>query len=275
MRAARAVLAALVGAVAVAGCATVAGAGGATATPGSAGSLRATGAPAADEPVTGDVVVLAAASLTGPVTELAARFEAAHPGVRVVLSFGASSALATQITAGGVPADVFVSASTATMDAVVSAGDAAGPAVVARNELTIAVPVGNPARITGLGDLARPGTRVALCQLEVPCGDLAARVLANAGLAVQPVTREADVKATLSKVVLGEVDAGLVYVTDVRAAADHVTAVTIPADVNESAEYPVAVLTGAPNLVGAQAFVALMRSAEGAEVLADAGFARP
>ncbi|MCG2798799.1 MAG: molybdate ABC transporter substrate-binding protein, partial [Cellulomonas sp.] len=185
------------------------------------GGPAATGAGAsASSDVSGTVTVLAAASLTETFTELAEGFEAAHPGVEVVLSFGASSALATQIVEGGAPADVFASASTSTMDTVVSAAEAEAPVTFASNTLQIAVPPDNPAGVTGLADLADPAVKVALCQPEVPCGKVAAKVLAAAGVAVTPVTLENDVKSTLSKVELGEVDAGLVYVTDVLAAGD-------------------------------------------------------
>ncbi|MBU4336191.1 MAG: molybdate ABC transporter substrate-binding protein [Actinobacteria bacterium] len=201
------------------------------------GGPAATGAGAsASSDVSGTVTVLAAASLTETFTELAEGFEAAHPGVEVVLSFGASSALATQIVEGGAPADVFASASTSTMDTVVSAAEAEAPVTFASNTLQIAVPPDNPAGVTGLADLADPAVKVALCQPEVPCGKVAAKVLAAAGVAVTPVTLENDVKSTLSKVELGEVDAGLVYVTDVLAAGDAVRGIEIPAEVNASTE---------------------------------------
>lgn len=226
--------------------------------------------------VTGEVLVLAASSLTSSFTELAARFEEQHPGVTVELSFGASSALATQVVEGGAPADVFASASAATMDQVVAAERAEGaPVLLAHNELAIAVPPGNPARITSLRDLARQDVSVALCQVEAPCGALAQTVLAAAGVEVAPVTREADVRATLAKVMLGEVDAGLVYVTDVLAAGGDVDSVPIPEDVNGASEYLAVALTQAPHPVAGKAFLAYVLSDEGAAVLASAGFARP
>ena len=170
---------------------------------------------------------------------------------------------------------MFASASAANMRSVVEAGDAAGPRTFARNVLAIAVPPDDPARVAGLADLARPGVKVALCQEQVPCGALARTVLARAGLAVTPVTFGADVKAVLTAVRLGEVDAGLVYATDVLAAGDEVRGVEIPAAANGSTEYPIATLTDAPNRAGAAAFVAYVLSAEGTRVLTEAGFAAP
>ncbi len=227
-----------------------------------------------DEGSGGEVTVLAAASLTDPFTALAERFEEANPGTRVVVSFGASSALATQITSGA-PADVFASASQRTMDAVVSAGAAASSSPFARNVMQVVVPAANPAGVTALADLARPDVTVALCQVEVPCGATAAEVLDNAGLTVTPVTEEADVKATLAKVRLGEVDAGVVYVTDVRAAGDDVRGIEIPADVNAATTYPIAALTDSRDPAAAQAFVDYVLSADGTAVLTDAGFLAP
>lgn len=233
--------------------------------------------PAASGPgsaVTGEITVLAAASLTESFTTLGKQFEAAHPGVEVTLSFAASSALATQITSGA-PADVFASASAATMDAVVAAEAASDPRTFAQNIMQIAVPPSNPGRITRVDDLARADVKTALCQEQVPCGSTAAKVFADAGLSVTPVTLEPDVRSVLSKVTLGEVDAGVVYVTDVLAAGDEVTGVDIPAAVNASTSYPIATLTESPNPATAAAFVDYVLSAEGAKVLTTAGFEQP
>ena len=144
-----------------------------------------------------------------------------------------------------------------------------------QNVMEVVVPAANPAGITTLADLARPGVKVALCQAEVPCGSTAAKVFTNAHLTVTPVTLEADVKSTLAKVTLGEVDAAVVYVTDVLAAGSKVKGIQIPADVNASTAYPIAVLKGSANSTLAQAYVAYVLSAEGQKVLADAGFATP
>lgn len=224
--------------------------------------------------LSGEITVLAAASLTGSFQTLGTQFEEANPGTTVTFSFGASSALVTQI-AQGAPADVFAAASQKNMDAVVAAKAATTSAPFARNVMQIAVPPENPGNVTRLSDLARPGVKVALCQAAVPCGATAAKVFANAKLTVRPVTEEADVKATLAKVSLGEVDAGVVYVTDVLAAGDAVKGIEIPADVNASTTYPIATLTASRNAALARAFVDYVLSAEGQKVLAGAGFQAP
>ncbi|KQX62849.1 molybdate ABC transporter substrate-binding protein [Angustibacter sp. Root456] len=232
------------------------------------------GRSSSEGPATGTVTVLAAASLTEAFTTLAHDFERQHPGTKVVLSFGPSSGLAQQVVQGA-PADVFASASATTMRQVVDAAAASTPHDFARNVLEIAVPPANPAGVSGLSDLANAGVKVALCQPQVPCGVVAGEVLRKAGVAVQPVTQEADVKAVLSKVALGEVDAGLVYATDVRAAGATVRGVEIPERLNASTTYPIAALAAAPNPAGARAFVDLVLSDAGRAALADAGFQGP
>lgn len=235
-------------------------------------STAGSSTPGSSSALTGDVTVLAAASLTGTFTALAHDFEAAHPGVHVRLSFGGSSGLAAQILAGA-PADVFASASTTTMKQVTDGGAAQGePRVFATNVLEIAVPPGNPGHVQGLRDFADPQRRLALCAPTVPCGDAAAKVFAAAGITPQPDTLEEDVKAVLTKVELGEVDAGMVYRTDVRAAGDKVQGIEVPeasADVNT---YPIVVLRDAPNPTAARAFVDLVTSPRGEAVLGQAGF---
>jgi molybdate transport system substrate-binding protein len=218
-----------------------------------------------------ELTVLAAASLTESFTRIGKDFEAANPHVRVRFSFGGSSGLAQQIVSGA-PADVFAAASPATMTTVTDAGDAAGePVTFARNQLVIAVPQGNPKGITSLAALARPGIKVALCAAQVPCGAAAVK----AGVTVRPVTLEQDVKAALSKVKLGEVDAALVYRTDVRASAADVDGVEFPESAKAINDYPIVALKNAPNAAGAAAFVAYVRSEPAQRVLADAGFQRP
>ncbi len=218
--------------------------------------------------------MFAAASLKEAFTTLGRQFEAAHPDTVVVFNFGPSSGLATQII-GAAPADVFASASTKNMDQVVKAGAAASSTHFASNVMEIAIPPKNPGNVTQLADLAKSSVKVALCQSAVPCGVTAAKVFTNAKLAVTPVTQELDVKAVLTKVSLGEVDAGMVYVTDVRAAGAKVTGIVIPADVNASTKYPIATLTKAPNKDTAQAFTDYVLSPAGARVLIADGFAKP
>ncbi|GAA1246117.1 molybdate ABC transporter substrate-binding protein [Oryzihumus leptocrescens] len=241
---------------------------------GTSGSSSATTAQGSSSSVGGTVTVFAAASLKEAFTNLGTRFEEQHPGTHVVFSFGPSSGLAQQVTQGA-PADVFASASTKNMDQVVQAGAATTPTPFASNQMEIAVPPDNPAHVAGVKDLARSGVKVALCQAQVPCGATAAKVFDNAGVTVTPVTEEVDVKSVLAKVSLGEVDAGVVYVTDVRAAGSKVKGILIPAAVNASTSYPIATLVKAPNPAGAKAFTDLVLSAAGQQVLAADGFAKP
>jgi molybdate transport system substrate-binding protein len=258
--------------VAVAAGLLLAGCGSASAIGGSSTSLRRTGSKSA--PLSGTINVFAAASLHEAFTTLGRQFEAAHPGTTVVFNFGPSSGLATQITAGA-PADVFASASSKNMAQVVTARQAVSPKKFASNVMEIAVPVQNPANITALADLARPAVKVALCQAAVPCGVSAAEVFSNARLTVTPVTQEVDVKAVLTKVRLGEVDAGVVYVTDIRASGGKVKGIRIPTFLNASTRYPIATLSRAPNKAAATAFTDYVLSPAGARVLSAAGFARP
>jgi len=223
---------------------------------------------------TTSITVFAASSLTEAFTALGKAFEAAHPGTRVRFDFGASSALAVQINQGA-PADVFASASTKNMQQVIDAKGAASSVDFATNVMEVAVPRSNPGHVAGLSDLARAGIKVALCEPQVPCGATAAKVFANAELAVKPVTLEPDVKSVLAKVQLGEVDAGIVYVTDVRAAGAKVTGVEISPDVNASTTYPIAALTKAQNASVATAFVDFVLGAQGRAVLLADGFRAP
>lgn len=240
----------------------------------SRGSAGSSPSASASPSLSGDLTVLAAASLTESFTKLGRQFEAAHRGVKVTFSFAASSALATQITSGA-PADVFASASTKNMDQVVAAGAASHPTVFAKNIIAIAVPPTNPGKVTGLGSLTSGSVKTALCQPQVPCGATAAKVFTNAKITVTPVTLEPDVRSVLSKVELGEVDAGVVYATDVLAAGDKVKGVEVPADVNASTAYPISALTKSANAAAAAAFVDYVLSPDGASVLAATGFAKP
>ncbi|MBB5625963.1 molybdate ABC transporter substrate-binding protein [Sphaerisporangium krabiense] len=220
------------------------------------------------------LTVFAAASLTGAFTELGTRFEAAHPGTSVRFNFGSSATLAQQITQGA-PADVFAAASPATMKTVTDASLAAAPATFVRNRLEIAVPAGDPAKVDDLKDLADPKVKVALCAPQVPCGAAALKALDAAGLKVTPVTLEQDVKATLTKVRLGEVDAALVYRTDVLAAGGEVKGIDFPEAGKAINDYPIAALTAAPAPGLAEQFVDLVLSPQGKDVLAKAGFETP
>lgn len=251
-------------------CGSSAGSSGPSSAVTPAGSVG-TSRPAA---LTGSITVLAAASLTEAFNTLIGQFEQAHPGATVKVSYGASSALAQQINSGA-PVDVFASASIKNMQQVVQAGGASGGTNFVKNVMEIAVPPNNPAHITQLADLARSGVKVALCQPQVPCGATALKVFGNAGITVKPVTQEQDVKATLTKVETNAVDAGVVYVTDVRAAGTKVKGIAIPDSVNASTEYPISALTKAANPGLAKAFVDFVRSGAGQSVLTADGFERP
>ena len=218
------------------------------------------------------LTVFAAASLTDSFTELGSDFTAAHPGVAVVFSFAASSDLAAQIQ-DGAPADVYASADTINMD---KAGDLVNtPQIFATNALTIAVAPGNPEHITGLADLARKDLKVVLAAPEVPVGNYANEILDRAGVAVKPVSLEANVKGVVTKVALGEADAGIVYVTDVSAAKGDIDGVDIPESQNLIASYPIATVVASKSPENAQAFVDFVLSDAGQQVLASYGFLPP
>ncbi|MER7366920.1 molybdate ABC transporter substrate-binding protein [Nonomuraea wenchangensis] len=221
-----------------------------------------------------EVTVFAAASLTGTFTELGKTFEAAHPGTTVRFNFGSSATLAQQIVQGA-PADVFAAASPATMKTVTDASLAASPVTFVRNKLQIAVPKDNPAKVDELKDLTDAKVKVALCAEQVPCGAAAVKALDAAGLKVTPVTLEQDVKATLTKVELGEVDAALVYRTDVIASAGKVTGIEFPEADQAINDYPIATLAKAPAGDLARQFVNLVLSQQGKDVLTKAGFEAP
>ncbi len=257
------VIAAGLAAVALAGCSSS-----------SSGGAASTASPASSSASTASITVFAAASLTGTFTQIGKQFEAAHPGDKVTFSFGPSSGLATQIT-NGAPADVFASAAPANMEQVVTAGDASNPQDFAKNIMEVAVPPSNPANVKSVNNLAKKSVKVALCQPQVPCGVVAAEVFKNAGITVKPVTLEADVKSVLAQVELNEVDAGMVYVTDVQAAGPKVKGVKIPADDNASTLYPIATISKSSHLSVAQAFVAYVLSPAGEQVLSAAGFEKP
>ncbi|MFP5283973.1 MAG: molybdate ABC transporter substrate-binding protein [Actinomycetes bacterium] len=233
-------------------------------------------APAGSEPESagGPLTVLAAASLTEAFTAIGRDFEAAQ-GTKVSFSFASSATLAAQITAGA-PADVFAAAGPAPMRTVTDAGAAAGsPTIFASNTLQIAVPRGNPGRITGLADFADPAKTIAVCAPSAPCGAAAAEVFTAAGVRARPDTEEADVKATLAKVAANEVDAGLVYRTDVVAAAHRVEGIAFPEAAVAVNHYPIVSLAASAQPARAAAFVDYVRSPSGQAALSRAGFAAP
>lgn len=226
----------------------------------------------ASEPGSGNVTVFAAASLTEAFTAIGRGFEAAHPNTRVTFSFAGSSALATQINQGA-PADVFAAAAPANMKTVSDAGGLDGSArVFVRNQLVIAVAKGNPKHIKGLSDLTSPDVKVALCAEQVPCGAAARTALGAANVSLTPVTFEQDVKAALSKVKLGEVDAALVYRTDARSASSDVDGVEFAESARAVNDYPIGLLARAANKPAGQAFIDYVVSDPGIAVLTNLGF---
>ena len=223
----------------------------------------------------GQIRVAAAASLTDVLPVIGRAFERRHPGTKVAFSFGGSSTIASQVV-GGAPVDVLATASEATMRQATSAGAVEPPQRFARNAMTVVVPSDNPGGVRTLADLARPGVLVGVCDVSVPCGAAAAEVIRKARLAVRPVTRELDVRALLGKVRAGELDAGIVYVTDARAAGSSVRQIALPRTVNASTTYPVAVVRESGNPVTARAFADFLRRDPAAQsALRAAGFTAP
>lgn len=241
--------------------------------------------PSAGE-VRGEVRVFAASSLTDAFEEMAVQFRAEHPQASVAFNFASSSALAVQINEGA-PADVFASADFAQLRVVAARGGASEPVVFATNDLVVVVPA-RGARLHAFEELARPGLRLVLAARDVPIGaysreilvkasmaaggpgpDFTARVLANLR------SEEANVRAVLAKVQLGEADAGIVYRTDAATAAREVAAIAIPRAWSVMALYPIAALNGGRNRVGAQAWVDFVLSPAGQETLARFQFGKP
>src|SRR5690606_19582349 len=223
----------------------------------------------------GEVLVSAAASLSEAFAVVEAEFEAANPGVDVILNLGPSSGLREQILEGA-PADVYASANTSNMDQLAEAGEVDGqPRIFVRNFLQIAVPPGNPADVAGLEDFGRDELLIGLCAEDVPCGDFARRALEKAGVTPAIDTNETDVEALRTKIEEGELDAGITYVTDVVSAGGAVEGIDIPEDQNVVAEYPIAVLANAPNTEAATAFVDVVVSPEGQAIMTSYGFVSP
>ena len=225
-----------------------------------------------------EVTVFAAASLTEAFTALGDAFAAAEPDTDLTVTFASSSDLARQIVEGA-DADVFASADTANMAEVVGAGLAVGePVVFATNRAEIIVAPDNPLGIDGVDDLASDDLVVVVCAPAVPCGTYAAEVFANAGVEVTPDSLEENVKGVVTKVTLGEADAGIVYATDVLSAGTAATGVPIADDVNVLAEYPIAVVGDghtSDGSTGAQRFIDFVLGTAGQEILAGFGFGAP
>jgi molybdate transport system substrate-binding protein len=222
-----------------------------------------------------ELIVSAAASLTDAFTDIGAAFEDTEHGVTVVFNFGPSDGLASQINEGA-PVDVFASASPIWMDSVQGGPGVSGRTNFARNELALVVPADNPARIEGIDDLAEDDVQLVLAAEGVPVGDYSREALTKAGISdaalANVVSDEEDVRAVLTKVLSGDADAGIVYVTDVTAdVADQVSLIEIPDDVNVIATYPIAVVTGSEEADLAQRFVDFVLG-DGQQTLAEYGF---
>ena len=226
----------------------------------------------ATDRLSGSIVVDAASSLTGTFDSVAAAFEKRHPGTTITFNYGGSGALAAAIVAGA-PVDVFAAASPATMTTVSTANLVAGtPAVFVKNELEIVVPAGNPGKITGLPDFADASKKIALCDPAQPCGAAAAAVFADAKITAAPDTLEPDVKSTLTAAELDQVDAAMVYHTDVLTGGAKVEGITFPSASQFIVSYPIAPLNTSKDPKLAAAFVAYVLSAAGQVILKHAGF---
>jgi molybdate transport system substrate-binding protein len=240
----------------------------------SAATTETTATTEADAP-SGSILVFSASSLTDAFGELADTFEEENPGTTVEMNFGPSSALREQILSGA-PADVFASANTSNMDQLVGADAVEGePQIFVTNVLEIAVPAGNPGNVEGLDAFGNADLDVGLCAEEVPCGQFGREALANAGVTPMQDTDEPDARSLLTKVEAGDLDAGLVYHTDVLAGGDEVEGIEVPDEDNVVAKYPLAALSASGNAGLAAAFVDFVLSDEGQDILESYGFAAP
>ena len=216
--------------------------------------------------------VFAAASLTNAFTELAENYEENTPAINIRLNFAGSSTLREQLVEGA-DADVFASASASIMDSLVGAGHVDGdPEVFAKNRLVLAVPAGNPGRLAGMADLSRAELFIGICADAVPCGELASAIVDEAGVEASIDTYEPNVRALVNRLIDGELDAGLVYASDVSAANGSL--VVVPTAVSERlTSYPIVALSDDDR--DAQAFVDFVTSDDGLAVLLDWGFVAP
>ena len=232
----------------------------------------ASGACASSSSSTGTttITVGAASSLTDVFVAIGDAFTRANPDVEVRFSFAGSSAIAEQIRQGA-PIDVFASAGTTSMQPLTDAGLATDVTAFAANSLQIVTPPGNPADVQGLDDLA--GAKVVICQEQVPCGAATRQLFEANGLTVAPVSLEPDVRSVLAKVEADEADAGIVYVTDVKAVGGMVVGIPIPAERNVSSTYQAAVVQETSNTDAAAAFVTFLTTPDAQAILAAAGFA--
>jgi molybdate transport system substrate-binding protein len=259
----------------VAGCGGSSGSDTSTATPGAA---AATGSGSS-----GPLVVLAASSLKDVFPKLADAFSKENGGAKVEFSFAGSDELATQIQEGA-PADVFAAASPKYPDQLAAAGKLERPVPFATNTLVLAVP-SSSTKVADLNGLTAPGVKLVIGAAGVPVGDYTRTVLGALDATEGPdyaasvmknvVSEEQNVKGIVAKLLSGDADAGFVYVTDVKAAGPTVKPITIPPSAKPSATYPIGVVAGSSHKVLADRWVAFVRSPEGRQLLADAGFGAP
>jgi molybdate transport system substrate-binding protein len=239
------------------------------------GDSSSTSAAASSTPEATELTVFAASSLTAAFTEMGTQFEQDNAGVHVTFNFGSSTDLATQITSEGV-ADVFASASGTAMDAVEADPGVTDRSDFATNQLVIIVPTDNPANITSLDSLTDSGVQLVIGAEGVPVGDYTRNMLQNSGVEKQVmanvVSEEPDDASIVAKVKSGEADAGIVYTSDIVAANGKVSSVEVPTDVNVTATYPIAEVTGSDVPDTAAAFVAYVLGSQGQSTLQQYGF---
>ena len=222
-----------------------------------------------------ELTVSAAASLTDVFPVIADAFTKRFPDTVIKFNFAGSSTVMNQVIAGA-PVDVVATASESTMQIGVDSKLVLRPLFFARNSLTIAVPAGNPANIKSLADLQRSGLLLGVCDTAAPCGASAAELFAKNKLNVTPVTRELDVRSLLGKVISGDLDAGIVYITDVKAAGSKVEFIEIPIKENVMTTYPIAMVAQTQNTELANRFVNFVRfSTTSQGILRAFGFAKP
>ena len=222
--------------------------------------------------LSGSLTVFAAASLTDAFKAEGQGFQSAHSGLTVTFNFAGTPTLVTQIEQGA-QADVFASADTTNMDKLKGDGFTSGtPSTFAHNKLEIVVAPGNPKNIQTLADLAKPGVIYITEAATVPAGKYSLQALQKAGVTVTPKSLETDVKSVISKIELGEADAGIVYATDVKAAGGKVQGVPIPDQDNVVATYPIVAVKDTKQSGAAAAFIAFIVSSGGQTILSTYGF---
>ena len=233
------------------------------------------GASVAATKPSGQLTVSAAASLTDVFPVIADAFKKRFPDTDISFNFAGSSTLMNQVIAGA-PVDVVASASEPIMQIGIDMDLVSRPFLFAKNSMAIAVPAGNPANIKSLSDLQQEGVLLGVCDTAVPCGSAAAELFTKNEISVVPVTRELDVRSLLGKVISGDLDAGIVYESDVKSAEDTIEYIEIPAKNNVMTTYPVAAVADSKNLKLAQRFVNFVRfSTASRGILRTFGFAKP